>query len=93
MVAVGINSPRNQRMLNNILLYRLNVKVISKNSYTTLLVFLSVFGVVETLNIAGLAWVPRLEDEQKYGIIWYKSICQALKHTSNTQTVHFVVNF
>ena len=35
------------------------------------------FCVVEALNIAGLAWAPRLEDEQKYGAIWYKSICQS----------------
>ena len=43
------------------------------------LVFLSLFCVVEALNIAGLAWAPRLEDEQKYGVIWYKSICQSPK--------------
>ena len=29
--------------------------------------------------MAGLAWVSRLEDELKYGVIWYKSICQASK--------------
>ena len=35
------------------------------------------FYVVDALNIAGLAWAPRLEDEQKYGVIWYKAICQS----------------
>ena len=32
---------------------------------------------MEALNIAGLAWAPRLEDERKYGVIWYESICQS----------------
>jgi hypothetical protein len=40
---------------------------------------------VESLNIAGYAVVPRLEDEQKYGIIWYKAICQSPKHNLSAQ--------
>ena len=41
------------------------------------LVFLPLFCVVEALNIACYARAPRLEDEQKYVIIWYKSIRQS----------------
>jgi hypothetical protein len=33
---------------------------------------------VEARNIAGYAWAPRLEDEQKYGVIWYENFYQLL---------------
>jgi hypothetical protein len=34
--------------------------------------------------LADYAWVPRLEDEQKYDLIWYKTICQSPKPKSFT---------
>jgi len=43
-------------------------------------VFLLLFCVVEALNLADYAGVPRLEEQQKYSAIWYQSICQSPQH-------------
>jgi archaellum component FlaC len=38
--------------------------------------------------IARYAWVPRLEDEQKYGIIWYENFCQSPKMIHKEKKMH-----